>query len=353
MRRVQHAASAYVRRPVLAGVALAALVFGLLPVAAAGVPVEESVGVTRDGSARAATAPVRPSGLPASASTQPFGSPAQGGIAQGNPWHGGADPRTAGGLQSGGESSAPMVAAIGTATTQRVTPASAATGPSSQTSELFYQIQLLQQEVQELRGLVEELTHEVNRLARDQQTQYRDLDGRLVALRGGAVSGAPAPVGGGAPPAPGAGAGAAPGPGGPAAPGAEPVPGQGAAPGEREAYSSAFEQMRQRRFPESTAAFNRFIADYPNSAFTSNAFYWLGELYLAQDDLERARQSFTQVLNLYPDSQKVPDSLYKLGVVQHRLGDVGRAREFLNRAVSQYPGSSAAALAQTYLSELR
>lgn len=351
MRRVQHAATAYVGRPVLAGpvlvgAALAALVLGLLPVAAAAVPVEESVGVTRDGSARAATAPVRPSGLPAPASAQPFGSPAQGGIAQGNPWHDGADPRAAGGFPAGGQSPAPMVAAVGTATTQRVTPASAATGPSSQTSELFYQIQLLQQEVQDLRGLVEELTHEVNRLARDQQTQYRDLDGRLVALRGGGAAGAPAPVaGGGAPPAPGAGA--------PAAPGAEPVPGQGAAPGEREAYSSAFELMRQRRFPESTAAFNRFIADYPNSAFTSNAFYWLGELYLAQDDLERARQSFTQVLNLYPDSQKVPDSLYKLGVVQHRLGDVGRAREFLNRAVSQYPGSSAAALAQTYLSELR
>jgi len=211
--------------------------------------------------------------------------------------------------------------------------------PQGSQSELFFQIQLLQQEVQDLRGLVEELTHQVNRLASDQQAQYRDLDGRIVALRGTGAAGAAEPAG----PA------VAPVPDAPAAGPASPT----ASAGDREAYSAAFELMRERRFPESTAAFNRFIRDYPSSSFTSNAFYWLGELYLAQDDLERARQSFTQVLNLYPDSQKVPDSLYKLGVVQHRLGDAGRAREFLNRTISQYPGSAAAALAQTYLSELQ
>jgi tol-pal system protein YbgF len=136
------------------------------------------------------------------------------------------------------------------------------------------------------------------------------------------------------------------------APAQAPAAGQPAA-GEREAYSAAFELMRARKFPEATAAFSRFVRDYPNGGYTANSFYWLGELYLAQDNLEQARQSFTQVLNLYPDSQKVPDSLYKLGVVQHRLGDATRAREYLNRAVSQYPGSSAAALAQTYLSEIQ
>jgi len=226
-----------------------------------------------------------------------------------------------------------------------------ASGPTSQNAELFYQIQTLQQEVAQLRGLVEELTHQVNRLAADQQNQYRDLDGRIVALRSGAAPAAVAPAGPAAPGGAAAGAPAVvPAPGAAAGQAATATP---AAAGDREAYSAAFELMRARKFPEATAAFNRFVRDYPNSEFTANSFYWLGELYLAQDNLEQARQSFTQVLNLYPDSQKVPDALYKLGVVQHRLGDVARAREFLNRAVSQYPGSSAAALAQTYLSELQ
>ncbi len=298
---------------------------------------QESVGVTRDGAPRSGS-PVQPG--------------AGGSIAPGTPWY-------------GGDAGAPVLASA----SQQTMGGAAAAAPTSQNAELFYQIQTLQQEVQELRGLVEELTHQVNRLAADQQAQYRDLDGRIVALRGGAAAppalpaqtpaptmptpAVPAPSG----PAPGA-AGTLPAPR-TAAPAAAPAPAAPAAAaaapaaGEREAYSAAFELMRARKFPEATAAFTRFVRDYPNSGYTANSFYWLGELYLAQNNMEQARQSFTQVINLYPDSQKVPDSLYKLGVVQHRLGDVARAREYLNRAVSQYPGSSAAALAQTYLSELQ
>src|SRR5690606_4820101 len=102
----------------------------------------------------------------------------------------------------------------------------------------------------------------------------------------------------------------------------------------------------------SVQAFNRLIAEYPNGAYTPNAFYWLGELYLAQEENERARQSFAQVVNLYPDHQKVPDALYKLGVAYHRLGDVERAREYLNRVIREHRDSSAAGLARTYLQEL-
>ena len=202
---------------------------------------------------------------------------------------------------------------------------------ASRLNELFYQLQVLQQEVQELRGLVEEQSHQLSRLARDQQEQYLDLDRRMQAVRGGGAQ-APAQAAGDAPASP-------------------PTGGQQAA-GEREAYTEAFELMRQRQFQASVAAFDRLVRDYPNGAFTANAFYWLGELHLALDDLEKARQWFVQVVNTYPQDQKVPDALYKLGVVYHRLGDVGRAREYLNRVRSQHPQSSAAGLAQTYLAEL-
>ncbi len=241
--------------------------------------------------------------------------------------------------------------------------------PAGGSSELFMQVQALQQEVSELRGLVEELTHQVNRLASDQQAQYRDLDGRIVALRGGGLAAAPvnpnagqAPVAptptvgqpgvGGQPPA-GVQAGAGGGQGQMApAPQAGAVPQEGAGP-DRDAYGAAFELMRARKFPEATAAFDRFVRDYPNSGYTANAFYWLGELHLAQNAFEPARQSFMQVVNLYPDSQKMPDALYKLGVVYHRIGDPSRAREYLNRTISQFPSAPAAALAQTYLAELQ
>lgn len=273
---------------------------GLLLIAAAwshgAVPVEESVGSTRARAAERA-----PAATPGAVTPRPSPSSAPAGAIDSR-----ALDTAAGGAESG------------------------------RFTELFYQLQVLQQEVQELRGLVEEQSHQLSRLARDQQEQYLDLDRRMQAVRGGgqapAASGAPGMAGG--------------------EPATEPAPAASGGVGEREAYSAAFEQMRQRQFDASIRGFQDLVRAYPNGAYTANAFYWLGELYLAQGDNEQARQSFAQVVNLYPDHQKVPDALYKLGVVYHRLGDLARAREYLTRVRDRHPGSSAAGLAQTYLAEL-
>ncbi len=225
-------------------------------------------------------------------------------------------------------------------------------------SELFYQIQVLQQEVQELRGLVEEQAYQLNRLARDQKEQYIDLDRRVAGLTTGAVTGAGIGAAGNA--ASGtqtAGSSTGSFAGSQSAGTANPAP-VAAVPAaggvsEREAYQGAFDLMKGRKFDESIAAFNDLIARYPNGQYTPNAFYWLGELYLAQQNTEQARQSFMQVIGLYPDHPKVPDTLYKLGVAYHRLGDTTKAMEYFSDVQSRFPQSSAAGLAASYEQELR
>jgi len=210
-----------------------------------------------------------------------------------------------------------------------------AAGGDTQLSTLFYQIQVLQQELQDLRGQMEDQDYLVKRLQQDQKQQYLDLDRRVVALTqnkplSGAVSqsstaSVPRPV----------------------------APRAGGELSERDAYKVAFEAMRVRDFDGSMVGFQRLIEDYPNGQFTPNAFYWIGEIYLvAKSDAEMARQSFMQVVNLYPDHQKTPDALYKLGVVYHNLGDLDSARTYLNRVRNDYPNSSAAGLAAKYAAEL-
>ena len=234
-----------------------------------------------------------------------------------------------------------------------------------QLSELFYQIQVLQQEVQELRGLVEEQAYQLNRLARDQKEQYIDLDRRVAGLTTGGAAGAGLTAGSGTPssaavharqhgrrkqqPEPGQHCGDHR-----MATGVAAVPGAAAGGvSEREAYQNAFDLMKGRKFDESIAAFNDLIVRYPNGQYTPNAFYWLGELHLAQQNTEQARQSFMQVIGLYPDHPKVPDTLYKLGVAYHRLGDTSKAMEYFADVQSRYPQSSAAGLAASYQQELR
>lgn len=211
---------------------------------------------------------------------------------------------------------------------------------------MFQQFQQLQDDIAELRGIIEEQSHQIAKLQADQKEQYIDLDRRVAALSGGA--GPSAASGGG--PAAGPTTGPSTSGGGPVTTGPA-----SANNSERDAYTAAFNMTKDKRFNDAIAAFNQLLVTYPRGEYSGNAYYWLGELYLAQPEpaLEKSRQSFAQVVNQYPTNSKISDAMYKLGVVYHRLGDKAKALEYLNRVQSQYPGTQAARLAQAYAAELR
>lgn len=206
---------------------------------------------------------------------------------------------------------------------------------------LFYQLQILQDEVRRLQGIVEEQNYRIERLVREQRERYIELDQRLLALRPGAAQ----PTG------------ADDGPDGPAStvPGAVSVQG--------DAYNRAYAVVTEARqltpserateYQRALLMFDAVIRDHPDGQYTPNAYYWMGELYLATDALEEARQAFAQVTNLFADHAKMPDALYKLGVTYHRLGDNVRALDYLDRVTDEYPDSAQAGLARSYAAELR
>jgi len=214
-------------------------------------------------------------------------------------------------------------------------PPSATVGNSG-ASSMFQQFQQFESDVAELRGIVEEQSHLIETLQREQKEQYIDLDRRLTLLmQGQAAAAAPVTPGGGN------GSGAT-------------TPSSSGNP-ERDAYTAAFNLTKSKRYTDAIAAFDQMLVTYPNGEFSGNAYYWLGELYLALPEpaLEKSRQSFSQVVNKYPTNPKISDAMYKLGVVYHRLGDRAKAMEYLTRVQSQYPGTAAAKLAQSYAAELR
>lgn len=210
---------------------------------------------------------------------------------------------------------------------------------TSQLGQLFYQLQLLRDEVQRLNGALEEQQNQIERLAREQHERYLGLDRRIAELSGGTI--APEVSGTtGTPIQPDASANLSP---------QQP----GAAPTERGTYESAYEMMQRQEYESAAEIFQRLIDEFPNGQYTPNAFYWLGELHRRNGDPEAARQSFVLVVDLYPDHNKVPDALYKLGVVYTQLDEPDRAIEYLDRVVREYPDSTAATLAQQHADELR
>lgn len=276
-------------------------------------------------------------------------------------------------------------------------PVTGAVGAPGQNAQLFYELQVLQGEIAQLRGLLEDQAYEVRRLRELQRSQYLDIDRRLTE-GGHSVSQLPAtasaPQGSVATvvtqpqpqiqpqapvqPAPvvDAGAvrqvtvpvvqtagietpvaegtqGATPAPAPVVQPKPIPAPETEVAPTEKVVFERAFELMKDQQFAQSIAAYQEVVTGYPDGDYAPESRYWLGELYLMSDQLEAARGSFVSVVEVYPAHQKVPLSLYKLGVVNHRLGATPAALEYLDSVVTRYPDTPAAGLARTYAAELR
>lgn len=218
-----------------------------------------------------------------------------------------------------------------------------AKAPASAQSELFMQLQQMQAEIAQLRGMVEEQQNEIQRLKQEGLDRYKDLDARLA----GGAAGAPAAQN---PPAAGAINAAA----APVAPAGQQS--AAAAPGdpakEKLYYEAAFDLIKAKDFDKASQAFTAFLRKYPNSQYAGNAQYWLGEVNLAKGDLQGAGQAFARVSASYPSHAKVPDSLYKLADVEQRLGNKDKAKGILQQVIAQFPGSSAAQLAQRDLQRL-
>jgi len=214
-----------------------------------------------------------------------------------------------------------------------------ATAPSSAQGMLFMQLQQMQEEIAQLRGMLEEQQNQIQRLQQEGLERYQDLDRRLSS--GSAAGNQPAPSSNTAASA------------GNSAPAAASQGQSQSASGdpakEKLYYDAAFDLIKAKDFDKASQAFAAFLRKYPDSQYAGNAQYWLGEVNLAKGDLQGAGQAFARVSQAYPQHNKVPDSLYKLADVEIRLGNRDKAQGILREVIAQYPNTSAAQLAQRQL----
>lgn len=217
--------------------------------------------------------------------------------------------------------------------------------------QLFYQLELLQQEVQTLRGIVEQQEYQMKRMREEQRDRYLDLDRRITLLNQANLKPAssttekpvvkPQTV--------------VPFTVVPAIPSkAKPKPATGPvslAPvadeaAEKTAYQAAFALVRNKQYEQATDAFRQQIKNHPDGNYTGNAYYWLGEVLLVESDYQQALAAFDSLLDRYPGHRKTADAKYKQGKIYLQLGDTVRAKQLLQSVVKQHAGTSAAKLAE-------
>lgn len=227
-------------------------------------------------------------------------------------------------------------------TTTVVVPPLPAVQPQSSGGDAHYQMQVLQDEVRTLRGMVEELSNEIRQLKKRQMDDYVDIDRRLSTLVvGGGKGSSTSRVNGSEANGSVNTKIASPGQSSPASSSQDAE--------QRDQYNNAYNQLKAGKVADAVKQFKAHIAKYPNGLYVANSHYWLGEIYVLQNELELARQSFTTILERYPAHRKAPDSTFKLGQVYFMMGNKEKSKELLEKIATG--NDNAARLARSYLSE--
>jgi len=189
--------------------------------------------------------------------------------------------------------------------------------------DLIYQkISELEQEVATLRNLIEENTYLIERYQELQQQRYLDLDKRLhnlllqekEDLTTESLNRK-----------------------------------QNNTTEEIDLYKDALELFEASRYAEALESFRELIISYPEGAYSADAYFWSGELYLVQQLFEDAREHYLVVVEKFNEHPRVADSLFKLGLLERALMNDQEANSYFLRVVSEYPDTGAAELAKKSL----
>ncbi len=122
---------------------------------------------------------------------------------------------------------------------------------------------------------------------------------------------------------------------------------------ENEAYDKALNLvLKDKRYEQAIPAFRSFNQAYPQSTYAPNSHYWLGQLLFNKGELTEAEQEFSIVVQQYEDSNKRPDALLKLAMVAQQQKNANKAKQLYRQLLSEYPESTSAQLAKPRLDSL-
>jgi len=217
--------------------------------------------------------------------------------------------------------------------------------------EQMQQMEQIRQELSELRELVENQENQFSMIKQRQRNLYQDMDRRLNDLEVGGNKSANTYI--------------------PAAPStsasniAPPVnannkvniqPAVVPAPNDKngkQVYNRIYKTLKEGNYQQAIIDFNQFIKDYPESTYTDNAYFWLGQAYYLSRNNKLALKAFQKIVTDFPDGNKVKDAKLKIGYTYFEMKDWGSAQIALEKVIADYPGDKVAKSAQQRLQRIQ
>ena len=203
--------------------------------------------------------------------------------------------------------------------------------------DLLEKMDFMQQEIQMLRGMVEEQALQIESLQSDGRARYLDLDGRLSALsqRPAVVPGAVADT--------------------PTQDTEPAVADSGIELGDPEnevaEYQAAFSLIRERQYDDAILAMERFIQRFPSGKLVADAYFWLGQVFEENNQPGQAIAVFQSLVQNYPEYRRIQQTQLDLGRLQLAT-DPAAGQATLQALIDSAPDSDAASSARDLIESL-
>lgn len=118
-------------------------------------------------------------------------------------------------------------------------------------------------------------------------------------------------------------------------------------------YAAAYGLFKEGKYEKSRESFENFLKLYPDTEFSDNAQFWVGECYYFEKKYEKAIVEYDKVTKNFPEGNKFPFALLKQGLSFLKLGDKASAKLLLQQVIKDFPNTSQARIARAKLLEIK
>ena len=117
-------------------------------------------------------------------------------------------------------------------------------------------------------------------------------------------------------------------------------------------YSAATKYLENQNYDDAFKLFKFFTETFVDEQKTPLAFFWLGEISLINNDIEKSKGYFLDLVSSYPDHYRVPLAHKKIGDIYLKNNDVEMAIDRYNYVIREYPNNAASCQALQLLKNM-
>lgn len=118
-------------------------------------------------------------------------------------------------------------------------------------------------------------------------------------------------------------------------------------------YNKAYAYLTATDYKNAQVWFEEFLKRHAKDPLADNAYYWLGEVYLVQNNPKAAAGKFIDGIKAFPKGNKVTANLFKLGVALEQMKEYPRAKLTWEKLLKDYPTAPEASRAKDKLIQLK